>query len=73
MHFAKNIYNKDTLLGMLDMAMTGMIENDVCFSCPVNCSKPQPACFDEDACKSYLFEGLLKAVRKKRRKNVSHG
>lgn len=72
MHFTKNIYNKETLLGMLDLAMTSMIENDVCLFCPLSANKPQPACFDGDKCKSYLFEGMIKEMRKKRGKNVSH-
>ncbi len=63
MHIIKNIYNTETLLGMLDTAISLMIENDICYCCPVSNDRSKKICNDVDLCRAYIFEGLLKIVR----------
>ncbi len=59
MKFTKNIYSKNVLLGMLDIAMDCMIEHSLCDYCSNNVQTNPLYCNDVDLCKSALFEGIL--------------
>ena len=55
-----NHYKKQEkiLLGMIDLAITSMVENDLCNYCQNYLDKNATICLNTDLCKSYLFNGL---------------
>lgn len=63
MIIAKNIYNTKTLLGMLDLAIDSLIENDACSCCKIFPYKDE-RCGKIDLCKNFIFEGLLNIYRR---------
>lgn len=65
MHFMNEIYTRETLLGMLDLAIECMSENSICCHCPLFFDKTESVCFDSDLCKASIFEGLRKNVQSK--------
>ena len=70
MHYTKNIYNKETLLGMLHFAIDSMIENEICTLCKYRYDKKAKHCSHIDICRINIFDGLLKRVRETRGKNA---
>ena len=70
MFFNKNIYQKDKLLGMLDLLIDYFIENNNCDFCLVKDEQGDFCIKGSDLCKSFIFEGLLKTVERGQRKNV---
>lgn len=65
MDFTKATYQYNVILGMLDIALTCMIENDMCLYCLNNEDKDLSICNDVELCRSCLFEGLARKVMKK--------
>ena len=55
----KDIYNTKTLLGMLDIALSLLAENNICSYCKI-CDCKDYRCSEEVFCKNFLFEGILK-------------
>ena len=56
--------NEMILLGMLNLMIECMIENDFCFYCCNNLERQSYICQNVDLCKSALFEGLRNNVAK---------
>ena len=53
-----HIKREKVLLGMIDLAITSMVENDLCYFCSNNLNKNKAICHNVDLCKSYIFNGL---------------
>ena len=53
-----HIQREKILLGMIDLAITSMIENDLCYYCENKLDKKQLICKNVDLCHSYIFNGL---------------
>ncbi|MBS4760697.1 MAG: hypothetical protein KHX03_08390 [Clostridium sp.] len=57
--YAKNL-EKPRLLGMLDRAIGGLVENEICSYCKIRFDENEKLkkCQSGDFCKSLIFQGL---------------
>lgn len=63
LNILRNIYDTKTLLGMLDIAIGAIVENELCSYC-VNFYGNSNMCSQTDLCSEFIFDGLLKIYRK---------
>lgn len=59
------MYSSEILLNMLDTAIGGLIENDICSYCQLVHSKDE-RCINGENCKTFIFLGLLDRHKKTR-------
>ena len=64
-HQHKSPLSEKILYEMLDFAITGMVENELCYYCSYNLDKQTTLCKNIDLCRANLFEGLKQAALNK--------
>lgn len=65
-----NLYT-DCLLSMLDEAIGGLVENEICSFCKIRFDDKLKAerCDSGDFCKSYIFQGLEDSFFQKQKRS----